>query len=195
MTSHVLTQEQLEALAQPIRSEIYRRVRALGRATARELAGELGRSPEGLHYHLKLLERADLIREAERRPAPRKPESVYEAVHESVSLPGPTSAEGDRRLAVKMVVNGLRDDVRGFEAAAEAGQSDEAMRRQMHVLRTQVRLTPKDLSTFLDILESAGRFAAEHRSEDGLRCSWSSVVYPHVRRTPQKRKSGRRRSP
>jgi DNA-binding transcriptional ArsR family regulator len=66
----------LTTLASPARLEIVETFSALGRASARELAAHLGRSPGAVYHHLRALEQAGLVREVARRAGTRRPEVV-----------------------------------------------------------------------------------------------------------------------
>ena len=141
----------------------------------------MGRSPEALHYHLVALKRVGLIREAFRRPAPKKPEAVYEPVHRSLRLPG-REAPAARRLVRKAVLAGMRATMRGFEAASIRAEQEPAGRSYSHVIRANVHLSDEDAREFMEMLEAASRFALEKRRDDGVRMQWSSILYelpPH----------------
>ena len=51
----VTTPHQIRVLMAPVRMEIVEALMALGSSSARRLAEYLGRAPESLYYHLKLL--------------------------------------------------------------------------------------------------------------------------------------------
>ena len=176
----ILNHEQLECLASPVRNDVFVRVRQLGAASARQVARELGKSSEAVHYHLKQLERAGLILEVARRPAPRKPESIYEPTARRLRLPGPDAAMEDRRLAQKTISNGLRDVIRGFEVASAIGENDPKADQRIRVIRANLCLSGDDFQEFLRLIDVANQFAQDHRSEDGERLQWSSVVFPVV---------------
>lgn len=171
-----LSAAQLKCLASPACNDVLQALRAMGQASAREIAGRLNRSPATVHYHMKCLIDCGLVREAFRRPTKRKPEAVFELVSTRLRLPrvAPDSEEGV--LARQAVAAGLRQVMRGYEKAA----ASPTVGRPPHVLRAQIRLQPADLERFLEMLEAASRFANEHRVEDAPLMHWSSVVYPEV---------------
>ena len=182
-TAAVLTAEQLRALASPVRNEVYARLRALGRASAGDLGGELGRSAEAVHYHLRELVRVGLIREAFRRPTQRKPESVFEPTADSVRLPDPRKSPKIAELNRRAVLAGMRMVMRGYDAAsrraARAPRAAEPDGR-IHVVRLNVRLAEQDARELFRRIEEIARFADERRAPEGagIRLHWHSVVYP-----------------
>lgn len=164
-----LTPEQLECLASPACSSVFRALRALGRASANEIASKVERSAATVIYHLRRLEDSGLIAVVERRAARRKPEAVYEPASAAFELP-----EGDemRDLRVRAVQAGLRHAMRGWEKASRIDSGS------MQVIQAQIRLKPDDQAKFEAMIEEASRFAKEHESEEGVLHHWSSVVYP-----------------
>ncbi len=172
-----LSAAQLKCLASPACSDVLQALRSLGQASATELARSISRSPATVHYHLKSLLKCSLVREAFRRPAAKKPEAVFEIAASRLKFPkvDPGSVEGE--LTRRAVAAGLRQVIRGYERAATA-QMDEGVRIQ--VLRAQIRLKPADAKLFLEMIESASKFADEHRDEESALMHWSSVVYPEL---------------
>jgi DNA-binding transcriptional ArsR family regulator len=170
-----LSAAQMKCLASPMCNAVVQALRALGQASAAELAKSIGRSPATVHYHLRSLLECSLVREAGRRPTARKPEAVFELAAPRLKFPKvePDSAEGE--LARRAVAAGLRQVIRGYEKAATDQTGKEGM---LHVLRAQIRLKRADAERFLEMLEAASRFAEENRTEQGTLLHWSSVVYP-----------------
>jgi hypothetical protein len=127
----------------------------------------MNRSPESIHYHVKALLACDLIQVKERRPAPKKPEAVYAPSHAKLRLP---EGESERKLVAAVSEAGLRQSVRGFIKSNLEG-------RRPHLLRLSVRLSPKDESRFIAMLEEATRFADSHFAPDEEPSSWLSLFY------------------
>lgn len=177
----VLTSEQLTCLASPIRNDVFTMLRSLKRASVAELAQELGKSPESIHYHMGTLEKAGLIEPVAKRRTERRPETLYASTAEQFRLPTPEENPKASHLNRKSVVTGLRGVAAGFEAASIAADQRPELRRSIHILRLSLRMSRQDLAVFTEMLESAASFAAEHESSTGERLVWSSVVYPVVR--------------
>lgn len=174
MRAHILTADQLRALASPARNEVFSRLCSLEQASVGELARSLGRSPESVHYHVKGLLEVGLAREAFKRAGVKKPESVYEPVSRRLRLPRqdePEIAELSRRA----VAAGVRQMLRGFLEASEAAGAD---RRGFQVIRANLRLKPEDAEEFFRMLNAASEFAREREVADGVRMSWTSMAFP-----------------
>ena len=178
MAKITLNAEQLACLASPARNEVLTQLRGMGQGSASEVAKALGKKPEAVHYHLKALVVAGLAVAAYRRPAPKKPESVYEPVGSALELPPPDASPEIATLARKAVRAGFSATARGYLEAAVTAEHDPAVRSQMHLIRANLRLSRKDAKTFIDLIEAANKFATHHRSEEGTRLIWSSAVYP-----------------
>jgi predicted ArsR family transcriptional regulator len=172
-----LNAEQMLCLTSPVRNQLYAHLRARGQATVAELAKDMGRSPESVHYHVKELLKAGLITEAFRRPAPRKPEVVYESAAKNISLPKPDETPELRAASMHMVLSGLKVVAKGYRNALL--QENPRARRYTHVLRTVVTLSEKDAEEFIQRLEDAVRFATEHSTEEGVELQCSTVVFPN----------------
>ncbi len=166
-----LTPEQLECLASPACSSVFRALRALGRASANEIASKVERSAATVIYHLRRLEASGLIIIVERRAAKRKPEAIYEPKGSSFELPHGAEA---RDLRIRAVQAGLRHAMRGWEKASRLESGS------MQVIQAQIRLKPEDQAKFEAMIEEASRFAKAHETEEGVLHHWSSVVYPET---------------
>lgn len=173
-----LTAEQLSCLASPVRSETFTVIRSLGEASVREVAESMDRSPEAVQYHVRALLRVGLIVEKFRRPTGHKPESVYAAATASIQLPDLKTTPELAPLTRKAVVAGLRQTIRGYQAAAEAAEQNPRVREGMSVIRATLRLRPDDAEVFFSLIEKALHFAKANESPDGTRLYWSSIVHP-----------------
>lgn len=173
-----LNSQQLTCLASPTRNQVFMSLRKLGRASARELAEDLGRDPELLHYHLKSLLKAGLIRESGRRPTARKPEAVYESTATRYRLPDLDKQPELASITRKAVAAGMRESLRKYLSAAERAEGEPELRSFMHIIRAGVRLSPEDAQEFMRLIESASEFAKDHERKDGVRLQWASLVSP-----------------
>lgn len=153
----------------------------MGEASARDLAEAIGKSAETMHYHLKALLAADLIEEAYRRPSIKKPEIVYRAPAVRIHIPASLPKEL-RGISRKAIVTGVRASIRGFESASLAADETPELRKNIHVIRANMRLKPDDAKRFFELVDEAVQFAKEHESDEGQRLQWSSLVYPLVER-------------
>ena len=170
-----LNVSQLKCLASPACSTVVQALMALHQASATDIARAISRSPATVHYHLNSLLDCSLIREAFRRSTARRPEAVYEFVAGDLKLPAaePHSVEG--ALTRRAVIAGLRQVMRGYESAAKAPRTEDAI---THVLRAQIRLSAEDAQRFIGMLEAASKFAADNRLDEGALLHWCSILYP-----------------
>ena len=173
--SIVLNEEQLACLASPVRNRVHGTLRELGEASGRQIGEAIGKSPETVHYHLKALERAGLIEESARRPAPKKPESTYRPASLRLTLPSADADPKIRQLMTKAVSAGMRQFVKGYEKSAA---SEGSPARLFNVLRANIQLRSEHMDRFMEMIEEAGRFAVEHRDASGEAVQWLSAVYP-----------------
>lgn len=108
-----------KVLASPLRAEIIGHLQAEGPLAVRELAAHLSRPADGLYHHIRLLLRAGLLCEKERRMSGRREEAVY-------ALVSPRVASGDARRPerraglIAAAQTALRLAGREFAAALEA---------------------------------------------------------------------------
>ena len=173
-----LTARQLECLASPVRNEVFTQLRTLGQASVGDIARATGRKPEAVHYHVRELVRVKLAREAFRRQNAKKPESVYEPVGKRLRLPKADESPEIARLIRRSVAAGFRQSVRGYMDAADRAENDPDALKHLHVIKLVAKLRPQDAKEFLARIESAARFADEHRNEKGVKLVWSSLVFP-----------------
>jgi DNA-binding transcriptional ArsR family regulator len=175
----ILTSAQARLLASPARLEIVEAFGALGRASARELAAHLGRSPGAVYHHVRALEQAGLLREVARRAGSRRPEAVYAAAGGRFAVAaGPTKPAGRPAAAatLKAVLRqAARDADRAFTGEVEA-------KGRFHGLQLSAALLPADIKRVLALLEQVEailREAHRRRSQAGeIYCRWTSLFMP-----------------
>ncbi len=96
-TPHEITDpRQIEALASPVRQEIVDVVHATGPSSAGEIAEMLGRTQDGLYYHVRMLLGVGLLREVGSRETSRRDEALYDVPGRPLRL---RYQPGDRRNA------------------------------------------------------------------------------------------------
>jgi len=181
MPIKTLNAAQLECLSSPARSEVFMQLRSIGQASIGELGRSLGKRPEAIHYHVKALVKAKLAKEAFRRPGIKKPESVYEPIGTNWRLPRMRAGSPVAEMARKTVAAGFRQSARGYLKAAERADREPHVRKRMQVIRMNIRLKPEDIPVLMEMIEAVVKFADEHKSADGERLAWSSILYPPVR--------------
>jgi DNA-binding transcriptional ArsR family regulator len=174
----VLTPAQARALASPSRLEIVEAFGALGRASARELAAHLGRSPGAVYHHVRALEHAGIVREVARRPGPRRPEAVYAPAAGRLAVAAGQRV-GDQQAAVQALKAVLRQATRDVDGVFV--QAVETLKGRFHGLQLSAALAPADVRRVLALLgelESVFREANRARSRAGDIFRWTTLFMP-----------------
>ena len=177
-TTAVLTPAQARALASPSRLEIVEAFGAIGRASARELAAHLGRSPGAVYHHVRALEHAGVIREVARRPGPRRPEAVYAPAAGRLAVAAGHRL-GDQQAAVRALKAVLRQATRDADGLFVRGV--ETLKGRFHGLQLSAALLPADIKRVLALLgelEAVFREANRTRSRAGDIFRWTSLFMP-----------------
>ncbi|MFG0251692.1 MAG: ArsR/SmtB family transcription factor [Phycisphaerales bacterium JB038] len=119
-------EDQWSAMCSGPRLEIVMALSTLGRASAAEVGYLLDKAPDTLYHHLRVLERADLVRACDHRRVGRQTETVYELTADELhfDVDFPTGKNTDR--AVKLVDTHLK---RARRITAEAFRSGVASTR------------------------------------------------------------------
>ena len=178
----VLTPAQTRALASPARLEIVEAFGALGRASARELAAHLGRSPGAVYHHVRALEHAGVVHEVARRPGPRRPEAVYAPRAGRLAVAAGQRL-GDQQAAVHTLKAVLRQATRDADGLFLQGA--ERLKGRFHGLQLSGALLPADVKRVLALLaelEVVFRKANRTRSRAGDIFRWTSLFMPIGRR-------------
>lgn len=178
-----LSPAQVRLLASPARLEIVEAFGALGRASARELAAHLGRSPGAVYHHVRALEQGGLLREVARRAGSRRPEVVYAATGSRFAVAaGPSRPDGrpGAAAALKAILRqAARDADRAFTGEIEA-------KGRFHGLQLSAALLPADVKRVLGLLEQVEgilREAGRQRAQTGeTYYRWTSLFVP-IRRS------------
>jgi DNA-binding transcriptional ArsR family regulator len=174
----VLTTAQARALASPVRLEIVQAFEALARASARELAAHLGRSPGAVYHHIRALEYAGIVREVARRPGPRRPEAVYAPVGERLAVAAGREV-GDQEAATLALKAALRQATRDVDGLFAQGTG--TLKGRVHGLQLSGALLPADIKRVLALLgeiEEVFQKANRTRSRAGDIFRWTTLCMP-----------------
>lgn len=117
---------ELRALASPVREEIVGRLSAMGRASIGDVARALGRKPQALYPHFRVLEELGLVRAAGERPTARRPEALYETPGRHMRMVYDPASPARREALSRNVAASLR---RSERALREALESEDAVTR------------------------------------------------------------------
>jgi len=109
----------LRALNNPIRHAIVTALRALGEASAGEIAAHVGEDAQLIHYHLRLLVESGLISRSHVRPATTKPKIVFSAKEpvlvDTIDLDDPQVRKEVQRNVATVASAAGRDYARAIE--------------------------------------------------------------------------------
>lgn len=178
----LLTHNQLQALASPMRSDAFQRFRAWRKASVSDISDEMECSPESLAYHVRTLVKVGLLVPVETRPTKRRSEVVYQASALNYRLPTQAEDKVGHQLSHKVVTTGLRQTARNFQRVSSAiARGEPGFADKLHVIRMQVRLKSEDATKFRNLIDEAVRFAKGAESpaeEDADVLYWMSLVAP-----------------
>jgi len=168
----VLSDDQMEALADPLRSDLFLTLRAYGSGSATDLSTRLAVDAKSLYYPLKKLLAAGLISILRYQKGKRKAEAVYGLTADRFELNPAAPPE----VRAKLVRTTIRSAERGFLAAQAANA------RGLSIQRSQLWLTPADRAEFdLELAKLTDRFEARSKVGEGELLYWTSLVSPAVR--------------
>jgi hypothetical protein len=157
-TRRLSSARELEAVTSPLRQEVLEQVAHAGEASVADLARLMGRRPTALHYHVKLLHRAGLLRSAGRRPSGKRSETLYALSAPRFAVVGRISTPVLLRAAVRTLGASLRLTEREAAKAIHGGKIvGSGGRRNFYVRRHRARLTPASqvrVNRLLDQLEA-----------------------------------------
>jgi predicted ArsR family transcriptional regulator len=178
-SKHFLSQAQLESLTSPVRLAIAQRLEIDKEATARELAGRMGRPVTAVYHHLKQLEEVGVLRVVAERRGTRRPEAVYALVADYLSsaeaVKTPRGTRSYSRAAARVAHAGAR----AFAAAAAQGRSrfDGEQRNatvKYYLLRADRKKIAR-ITSLLDELDDSATQSCEEGEEIQLTILLSPV--------------------
>src|SRR5258705_8148164 len=124
--------DQISALASSARQEIVDVLSRMGTASAREIAGALGRPADGLYYHLRVLLRSGLVLSSGTRVREGREEALFRTPAQELAL------RHDRRTSrrVSGIVGAmLRLGIRDFRRASSGDAVTRGPQRELWALR------------------------------------------------------------
>lgn len=168
-------------LASPVRVEIVGLLQTHGPSSIRELASHLGRPADGLYHHVRLLLKAQLLREEEKRAVGKRQEAVYAL--EAPRVGGRDSGQpGDRAGLVAAARTALRLADREF-AAAIAACPARASLANLRLSRQRVWLSDEALEKARRLIGRLEELLArENRKREGRLHVVTTVLVPLVKR-------------
>jgi predicted transcriptional regulator len=114
--------EQREALTSPLRLELLEHLAVIGPASVRGLAARMGRTPHALHYHVRLMERAGLLRRTGTVKSGPRDEALYDVVADRYEIDRPSAAREGEAPEARTMRAVLRRAEREFMEALNSGR-------------------------------------------------------------------------
>jgi predicted ArsR family transcriptional regulator len=118
---YFLSPAQLESLSSPMRLAIVQQLEIDREATARELAGRMGRPVTALYHHLQQLMDVGVLRIAAERKGARRPEAVYAMVAGQLSSAAAVKTRLGRKSYARAAARVADAGARAFAAAIDRG--------------------------------------------------------------------------
>ena len=143
----------LKALAEPMRMQILLEL-ATDPMTVKQVAARLETGPTRLYYHFKILEKAGLIRVAERRMVSGIEERTYAATATSwTSEPGSTSPAEESEI-VDALIEVVRAELELAIAARQGEELGDASSTVPELILTRLALTEEEVAEVQRRLET-----------------------------------------
>ena len=147
----------IEALASPHRIEIVAALGEAEQASIAALAKRLGRTPHSLYYHVKLLERAGVVRSADTQRRGRRDERIWTLAGERIQLNATTGSPASVVKASKAIDAMLRLTSRELSAALRRRAQRLDERQPLIGIRGKARLGGRALRRVVRLMEEIGR--------------------------------------
>lgn len=136
-----LEEAQLVCLCSPIRVRIVVNLRSLGPLPIRSIAREMGRAPDSLYHHFRLLLKTNLIRVVGTQISGKREEAIYDVVAAN-TLAMPSPWPDSYRSATKKFVRAVAEDfVEDFGKAVDQHAAQPSLHDITTARRQIVRLT------------------------------------------------------
>jgi predicted ArsR family transcriptional regulator len=174
-TLHVLTEQQLKCLTSAPRQRVYEAIRSREGASATDVGMLLGMSSESVIFHLKQLQKVDLIVAIGSRPTGRRPSCTFAAVHPRVVIDRNSSSYDNVR---RTTVATIRESQRQFLASSDFAEQDTTTRESLLILRTQFRLNSEAQAKVKQLILEAVEFAKKNESPEGQMMGFLALHYP-----------------
>lgn len=192
----IRTLPQIRALRSPLRQEIIDALSAAGPRTIAEIAALLDRRPDGLYFHMRLLEKTGLVIQAESKRDGRHVATVYDLPGRPMTLKYESEDPANLRAIANVLDGVLRLSKRDFSRClGKPWAVTEGPKRNTWGGRTRGWLTPaeaekinKHLSAISEIVR-AGRPRAGARPH-ALTCVMVPLALPNAARGPREGKAG-----
>jgi DNA-binding transcriptional ArsR family regulator len=157
----VTSKKQLTALTSAVRQEILDVLAQMGTASVVDLAATLGRPPDALYYHLRILLRAELIESVGNRKTQRRQEALFRAVARDLRIDYDLARRSHEKTLTAVVGSMLRLGIRDFRRAIRnEGVVVSGRHRELWATRKTGWLMKSDLHGVLESIERLGHLVA-----------------------------------
>ena len=191
--------KQIESLVSATRQEIMDAMQIAGPASIKEIADLLGRAPDSLYYHFRLLQKVELLKEVDVRPGGRREEVVYDATIRPLAIDMEQGGDEGRRSKVRQAVLKiatafLRLGERGFRTAVESGQATlHGTQRNAAAGRVTTWLTGEEIHHVETQLRDLLDYCRERRAQgEGQLYAFTYALNPQTPVTRDRQRSGKR---
>jgi len=172
----------LARLVSAARIEIVEALQMHGASTVAELAHQVGRAPDALYHHLRLLRRDGIVERHGSRRSGGRAAAVYRLSAEAIRADlDARSSPSFRRAWAAAAAAVLRTAEREVKNAAEEGRGRSSGKHAtLHVRRTKVWLTRSDLARVNEHVDALQDLLREHaRHPTGATpYSWTTAFAP-----------------
>lgn len=181
---------QVRALASGIRQEIVDAAESLGPCSVAELGKALGRRPDTLYYHVRLLLRVGLLVDAGRRDAGRRTEALLRTPGRPMQLiahPGQAGALAEINRAMMRLAS------RDYQRAASSPRTSRiGPAHGLYAGRTAGRLTAAQLKRVARLMKELQSEFVQEASPKGRLHAITLVLVPLAERDSARRTKGHR---
>lgn len=175
----ISTPSQVRALASGVRASLVEALLTRGPAPVRVLAAHLARSPESLYHHLRILERAGIVRVDSIRPVGRTKEAIYALVSTRLRLDRSKSSPAMRRARASAGAAMMGAATRRLRAAINAGLDEgDAQSKRARIETVIVRLSPEARRELHACVDALWAFLREHAASEGEGCAVTVAIAP-----------------
>ncbi len=190
---HVITKpEQLEAVASPVRQEIFDTLYSVGPSSMLEIAEYLGRPVEGLYYHVKMLLKVGLLVKKKPRTVQGNREEMVVDVAKRPLRMMPDFTKRSLKAVEKYAWALLRVTGRDFLKAFSPGRPRMGPGRRVGISRGKTWLNKEELAEVNRHLAEISAICEQQRETQDRRLFTVTWVLAEVE--PRNRKKGRKAS-
>jgi predicted transcriptional regulator len=155
------SKKQLTAITSAARQEILDVLTQMGTVSITEMAATLGRPPDALYYHMRILLRAGLVETVGSRPTERRPEKLFRTIARDLRINYELSRPHSGRALIAIVGSMLRLGIRDFrDSIRNQSVIVSGKHRELWAARKTGWLTKRDLTKVVESIEQLGRSVA-----------------------------------